>query len=241
MSPCHTHSPSFSSFCFVLFCLFVFFLFSPHHTCLFFLVIFPFGASVGKGVLIFGCILSLVGDFMLLDFDCQWYLLPLLWMFKVFTTCKLFSSFPLSSFLLLCFLSFFSPYFFFFPHLDECVSVVGMGLEFWLSSLTSHKWYSCSFDFLCFNFATRMWIFSVVCVITIFWQSRLWGLKIWITLFSLSRISLMTLVLGVMKSWNLKTCQITWHVRQLWLRSPTSSLRKKVYLNKTTLILTNFG
>jgi hypothetical protein len=36
-----------------------------------FFVIFPFGASVGKGVLIFGRILSLVGDFVLLDFDCQ--------------------------------------------------------------------------------------------------------------------------------------------------------------------------
>ncbi len=44
----------------------------------------------------------------------------------------------------------------FFFHLDECVSVVGMGLGFLLSSLTSHKWYLCSFDSLCFNFATRM-------------------------------------------------------------------------------------
>ncbi len=35
----------------------------------FVLFFFRFGASFGKGVLIFGCILSLVGDFVLLDFD----------------------------------------------------------------------------------------------------------------------------------------------------------------------------
>ncbi len=69
MSPHHTHFPSFSSFCFVLFC-FVLGIFSTPHVLSFF-VIFPFGASVGKGVLIFGRILSLVGDFVLLDFDCQ--------------------------------------------------------------------------------------------------------------------------------------------------------------------------
>ncbi len=161
----------------LLCCVFFFFFgfLSTPHTLLFFLLFFLLVQELERGswflvasfhLLVTLCFLILIVD----DICCL-----LLWVFKVVITCKLFSSFPLSSFLLICFLFFSSQHFLcsFFSHLDECVSVWGVGLGFWLSSLTSQKWYSCSFDSLCFNFATRMWIFNVVCVITNLWQSRL--------------------------------------------------------------------
>jgi hypothetical protein len=114
MSPHHTHSPSFSSFCFVL----SFFCF------------FSFWCKFWKGGL----------DFWLHPFTCWWLCASWFWLLMIFvafycecsrfsTTCKLFSSFPLSSFSLYCFLFFSSPYFLcFFSSSWWCVSVARMGL-----------------------------------------------------------------------------------------------------------------